>query len=263
MRPPLVDRRTMLRTLAFGFGALALGRAVTACTQAAAPEPPRGSKDDGREDDLVEATDQDEHVPGETPPVVVDEPLKLPQQTWEARVKQLEAEQSRVYGRDTFSRADPGIWKTKENSHEPRPTLVDGGDGGKKTVKVVVEHVMGANKPDAGPAPAPVDAGPARMDAGREGGAVDAAAASDGGASDAATPVADAGGPPPPVHFITTIYARAIVDGVDTVIGLHEFASTDAAPPTIEFTVPPGVTSVVAYEWCTLHGLWKSTPLAV
>jgi hypothetical protein len=34
-----------------------------------------------------------------------------------------------------------------------------------------------------------------------------------------------------------------------------------AARATIE-TLPVGVTSVTA-EWCTLHGFWASTPLAI
>jgi hypothetical protein len=61
---------------------------------------------------------------------------------------------------------------------------------------------------------------------------------------------------------ITTIYLRALVNGVDTVVALWEFASTDAAPPTVRFALPPGVTSVTAYEWCTIHGLWRSSALA-
>jgi desulfoferrodoxin (superoxide reductase-like protein) len=47
------------------------------------------------------------------------------------------------------------------------------------------------------------------------------------------------------------------------VVGLWEFASTDPAPPSVTFTLPAGVSSVVAYEWCTLHGLWKAAPIEV
>ena len=33
--------------------------------------------------------------------------------------------------------------------------------------------------------------------------------------------------------------------------------------PSVKFTLPFGVATVVAYEWCTLHGLWKAAPLGV
>jgi desulfoferrodoxin (superoxide reductase-like protein) len=141
------------------------------------------------------------------------------------------------------------VWTGKENSHEPKPVLVD--EGGKPRVEVKVEHVMGQNKLDAG---APVDAGSI----------VDAATKPDASMVDAG---ADSGikadAAPPMEHYITTIYLRGVVDGVDRVVGLWEFSSSDAAPPTARFTLPAGVKSVVAYEWCTLHGLWRAPALAV
>ena len=242
MSQPRIDRRTLLRTFVLGFGAVTVGRVVTACIESAAPLPPRVEPGTTDENDINSGpTDQDEHVPGRSDPVQVEPAIKLPQQAWEARVSQLESEQARQYGRGVFTRADPGVWKTKENSHEPRPKIVMEGDV--KKVEVVVEHVMGQNKLDSGmPAPA-AEAG------------MDADAKAD---ADAGPPL-----PPPPEHYITTIYVRGMVDGRDTVLGLHEFTSTDAAPPTVRFPIPAGVTAVEANEWCTLHGLWKSTPLAI
>jgi hypothetical protein len=171
-------------------------------------------------------------------------------------VKQLEAEQQRIWGRGPFARGDAGVLTGKENSHEPKASMVS--VNGQQKVQVIVEHVMGANGLDAG---VPVDAGkpPAPppplppKDAGSDGG--------DGGKGDAGITVVDAG--TPETHYITTIYLRGLVNGTDTVVGLWEFASTDPAPPTVQFTIPAGVASVVAYEWCTLHGLWKAPPLAV
>jgi desulfoferrodoxin (superoxide reductase-like protein) len=54
-----------------------------------------------------------------------------------------------------------------------------------------------------------------------------------------------------------------MVNGKDTVIGLWDFAPTDPAPPSVKFTVPDGATKLVAYEWCTLHGLWKTDEIAI
>ena len=99
----------------------------------------------------------------------------------------------------------------------------DGGDFNLKHVTVLVEHTMGAD---------------ALLDAGVADGSADASATM--------------------AHYVTTIYLRAFVEGRDTIIGLWEFSSADAAPPSARFTLPKGVTRVVVYERCTLHGLWKS-----
>jgi hypothetical protein len=247
-----LNRRTLLRGLAGALGVMALGRAVAGCSDGTDnPKPFVANKKDPDPKD-PSPTDADEHVPGKSPPVDAGDAPKIPVQSWEARAKQLEGEQLRVYGRATFARGDAGIFAGKENSHEPKPSLVM--ENGKTRVEVVVEHVMGANKLDAGVSDAGYDA--ASADSGpKDGGPKEGGA--DGGVADAGAPV------PPPEHFITTIYLRAVIDGVDHVVGLWEFASTDAAPPTVRFTLPAGVKSVTAYEWCTLHGLWKSTPLAV
>jgi hypothetical protein len=257
----MLDRRALLHTLVVSIGAMALGRVVGACSDPG-PTPARltggtGSPSAGS----PPPTDQDEHVPGTSPPVDTGADLpKVPNQVWESRVKQLQAEQMRLYGRGEFMRGDAGVMAGKENSHEPKASIVQ--INGQSRVQVTVEHVMGSNGLDAG-APGTPDGG--------DGGAKDAAADADAGIADAgdAGDGGDGGGDggvkveagTPQTHYITTVYLRALVNGVDTVVGLWEFASTDAAPPTVQFTLPLGVSSVTAYEWCTLHGLWKSPAL--
>jgi len=252
----------MLRTLVVTVGALAVGRGIAACTDDV------GTIGHGSPNLDQKPTDGDEHVTGSSPPVNAgDDTPKVPNTAWEARVKEIEADQTRLYARGPFARGDAGVWTGKENSHEPKASVVT--VDGKKKVQVIVEHVMGKNGLDAG---APMDAGKdaadagdaGRADAGRaDGGRADAGDAGDAGRADAgdAGPKVDAG--TPAVHFITTIYLRALVGGKDTVVGVWEFKSTDAAPPTVQFTLPAGVTSVTAFEWCTLHGLWKAEVLAL
>jgi desulfoferrodoxin (superoxide reductase-like protein) len=121
-------------------------------------------------------------------------------------------------------------------------------------VTVLVNHVMGANGIDAGTTY--VDAGTdARADAGRvvDSGVRDATAdaAKEGGTTTTTTTT---------VHYITTIYLKS---SAGVVVGLWEFASSDPAPPTVVFTLPAGVTSVTAHEFCTLHGLWAADALTV
>ena len=242
-----IDRRDVLRALAYGLGAVTLGRIALACTQGTAvPSLGREIEDDDPPEKgkgtPSTPTDQDEHVPGTSPPIDTGEDApKIPVAPWEARVKQLDSEQKRLYKRGAFLRGDEGVMTGKANSHEPKAKLVQ--ENGKTRVEVTVEHVMGAPKPDGG-----VPGYDASAEAGIDGGA---------DASDAAAP------PPPPEHFITTVYLKAEIDGVERVVGLWEFDVTDPAPPTVRFTLPAGVTSVTAYEWCTLHGLWKAPPLAV
>jgi desulfoferrodoxin (superoxide reductase-like protein) len=202
----------------------------------------------------VPPTDDDEFVEGGSTPVETgDQPPEVPNQVWEARVRQLEDDQTRIYGNVfTNNSATNGVMAGKERSHVPSAEIKT--EGTLKRAVVLVNHVMGANGLDAGPYDAAADA-PKEAEAGP----VDAGDAGDATAD--AAPAVDAG--KPPVHYITTIYIRADVGGKDTVVGLWEFQSTDAAPPSVKFTLPGGVTSITAYEWCTLHGLWKSDPIPV
>jgi hypothetical protein len=245
-------------TVAVASAFLGLGRVLSGCTNEPTPNltgTPKGNK----------PTDDDEYVPpNDNKPVEVggDTPPKVPNAAWEARAKQLEDEQARVYG-PVFSKEAPGVFAGKERSHVPNLTLVTEKD--LKKVTAVVLHVMGANGLDAGAydggdAGDAADATPeaeAGLDAARD--------AADGGPLDAGDggDAAKDGGATNPVHYITTIYLRASVAGKDTVVGLWEFPSDAPAPPSVQFTLPEGVTSVVAYEWCTLHGLWKSDAMPV
>lgn len=261
MQKKLIDRRAALQSIVLGLGAVSFARVIAACS---APSPNAnelgssgGADNDGNKGKAPTPTDADEHVPGKSTPVETgsDAP-KVPVQSWESRVKQLEAEQQRQYSRAAFARGDAGIWSGKENSHEPRVSLLK--DGATVRVEVVVEHVMGTNALDAGATAPKPDAAAALPEAGIS-------------SREAGAPLLDAGQPdvyvppatPTQTHYITTIYLRANVDGVDRVVGLWEFSSGDAAPPTVRFTLPAGVKEVVAYEWCTLHGLWKAPALAI
>ena len=253
-------RRELLRATPLAIGVLGLGgigRFLVAC---ASSDNSKLRNDDPAPKGSTPPTDDDEHVPaGDNPPPPAnagDTPPTLPNVPWEARAKQLEDDQARVYG-PVFSMAAPGVMAGKERSHTPKASAEP--PGKYKKVKVLVEHVMGANGLDAGA----VDA--AKPDADAEAGAdadaarPDADAAPDADAGDAAKPDAT----PAPVHYITTVYLRADVNGKNQVVGLWEFQSTDPAPPSVIFTLPEGVTSVVAYEWCTLHGLWKTEPFPI
>lgn len=242
-------RRAVLHALILGLGAAGLGRVMFACKEEDAGNPhpadvlPKGNPD---------KSDADEYVPGESPPIIANtEAPKVPNQAWEARAKQLDSEQARMFRKDAFTKANPDP-PNRSASHVPN-ARVEAADGGLTRVIVVVNHQMGQNKLDAGAMDASADTGP--KDAG-----VDAAHAGDADAGDAG----DAGATLPPIeHYITTIFLRAKVGDVDTVVGLWEFSSTDAAPPTVSFVLPAGVKAVTAYEWCTLHGLWASEPLAI
>lgn len=251
-----LNRRDIVRAfplVLMGSAIGGLGRFLAGCSEEEPGGPIRGGG--GTPYTPVPPTDQDEFVPpnGAPPTNAGDLPPTLPVQTWEARARQLEEEQTRIYG-PVFTRAAPGSMAGKENSHEPQVTKME--EGGYKKVVILVAHVMGKNALDAGA----YDAGV--VDSGMRDAATDAAAdAGDAGPRmDAAAPVE---GGSLPVHYITTMYLRAMVGGKDTVVGLWEFASTDPAPPSVKFTLPPGITEVVAYEWCTLHGLWKASPLAI
>lgn len=203
----------------------------------------------------VPPTDGNEYVPPSSnapPPVDTgDAPPVVPNPVWESRAKQLEDLQAQKFGAVfTSNAATNGVMAGKERSHVPQATVAT--QGNYKRVTVLVQHVMGSNGIDSGAPATDAAADAAKMDAGLDA-AKDATATKDAG--DAGTTPVDSG---LVVHYITTIYIRANLNGKDTVVGLWEFASTDPAPPSAVFTMPEGVTTVNAYEWCTLHGLWKS-----
>lgn len=250
-----LSRREITRAiplLMMGTALGGMGRVLAACTSEAGGSLKGNNTNPTRNN--VPPTDDDEFVPGESTPVDTGEqPPEVPNQVWEARAKQLEDDQARVYGPVfTNNSATNGVMAGKERSHVPSATIET--DGTLKRATVIVQHVMGANGLDAGPYDAAADA-PKEAEAGP----LDAGDAGDARAD--AAPAVDAG--KPPVHYITTIYIRADVGGKDTVVGLWEFKSDDAAPPSVKFTLPAGVTSITAWEWCTLHGLWKSDPVPV
>jgi hypothetical protein len=252
-----LSRREITRAipvLMMGAALGGMGRVLAACTSDSSGSLKSNNTNPTRNN--TPPTDDDEFVPGESTPVDTgDQPPEVPQQVWEARAKQLEDDQARIYGNVfTNNSATNGVMAGKERSHVPSATIVT--EGVLKRATVAVQHVMGTNGLDAGPYDAAADA----ADAARPPDAGDAGDAGMDAAADAA-PAVDAG--KPPVHYITTIYLRAEVGGKDTVVGLWEFQSSDAAPPSVKFTLPMGVTSVTAYEWCTLHGLWKSDPIPV
>ncbi len=245
-RQKRMHRRAALQSLAVGLGALGVGRGLFACNETVDAPPRKTTTTPPR----TTPTDDDEFVPGGGEPVDAEVP-KVPNEAWEKRVKQLESEQARLFRPAVFTEENAGVMDGKQRSHVPIVEIVFK-DGGQRRLRVRVQHVMGANQLDAGTYDA------AAPDAAPEGGdASSLDAASDGDASDA-----DAG-PPPPAHYITTIFIKADVNGVETVIGLYEFVETDPAPPIVDFPLVHGVTSVTAFEWCTLHGLWAAKPLGV
>jgi desulfoferrodoxin (superoxide reductase-like protein) len=251
-----LSRRDITRAIPVLMMGTALGgmsRFLAACTSESGSSL-KNNNNTGPTRNNVPPTDDDEFVEGESTPVDTGEqPPQVPNQVWEARARQLEDDQARIYGNVfTNNSATNGVMAGKERSHVPSAEIKT--EGTLKRATILVSHVMGTNGLDAGPYDAAADVRPDVVEAGADAGDAGDAAAD-------AAPAVDAG--KPPVHYITTIYIRADVGGKDTVVGLWEFQSTDAAPPSVKFTLPPGVTSVTAYEWCTLHGLWKSDPIPV
>ena len=57
-------------------------------------------------------------------------------------------------------------------------------------------------------------------------------------------------------HWITEVY---VVDA-DTgkIITMKSLDPTGVDAATIEFDIPAGTESIIAYEWCNIHGLWES-----
>jgi desulfoferrodoxin (superoxide reductase-like protein) len=251
-----VHRRDVIRAVPlvlFGSAIAGFGRFLLGCAVEDSTMPGR-KVGTGGPGTATPPNDGDEFTPptGEPPIVANETPPTVPSSQWEARARQLEDEQTRLYGA-VFTTQAPGVMDGKQRSHVPQVTNISG--KGLKRVSVLVMHVMGKNGLDAGA----VDASGSAADAADA--ARDAADAGDAARDAEAGAATDAG--KPVVHYITTMYLRAEINGKDTVVGLWELLSTDAAPPTVEFTLPAGVTSVVAYEWCTLHGLWKADHLSV
>ena len=262
-----LGRRSAVQTLLLGTSALAFGRLLDACSDASTSD--RLGAPAGNNNPTPPPNDGDEYVPGKGDPVDTgDTPPVLPNSQWEARARQLEDQQKQQYGSESFTQQAPGIFAGKERSHVPTTTLGKTANGKYTQVIVLVNHVMGANGLDAGAYDASTDASDGgkdggdggKADAGDAGGDAGKADAGDAGKPDAS---AEGGADAGEVHYITTIYLRASVGGKDTVVGLWEFVSTDPAPPSVKFTMPEGVTQVVAYEHCTLHGLWKTDPIAI
>jgi desulfoferrodoxin (superoxide reductase-like protein) len=249
-----IRRRDVIRAVplvVFGSAVAGFGRFLLGCS-AEAPDMRTSGPTKGAPD-VVAPNDDDEYIKGTgEPPVVANEtPPTVPNAQWEARARQLEDDQLRLYGA-VFTQEAPGIMAGKQRSHVPQATVTV--EKGLARVTVLVEHSMGKNLLEGG-APPP-DAAADVLEAG------DAADAARDAAREAeAGPAVDAG--KAPVHYITTIFLRGLVAGKETIVGIWELASDDAAPPTVKFTLPVGVTSVVAYEWCTLHGLWKSAAVPV
>lgn len=65
---------------------------------------------------------------------------------------------------------------------------------------------------------------------------------------------------PGAVHYVTHILVK---DQDGNVVVTESLDPTVEAPAKITFDVPAGVTELIPYEWCNLHGLWKgeSVPL--
>ncbi|KAG8467789.1 hypothetical protein KFE25_006841 [Diacronema lutheri] len=60
-------------------------------------------------------------------------------------------------------------------------------------------------------------------------------------------------------HFIEYIWAKNSEDG--SMLGACKLSPSDQ--PILHVDVPDGVKSVVAFEMCNQHGLWKSDPTPV
>mmetsp|Transcript_7355 Transcript_7355/g.13369 ORF Transcript_7355/g.13369 Transcript_7355/m.13369 type:complete len:348 (+) Transcript_7355:147-1190(+) len=65
---------------------------------------------------------------------------------------------------------------------------------------------------------------------------------------------------PETVHFITHIMVK---DQDDNVVALEALDPTVAAPATMTFSVPGGVTTLTPFEWCNKHGLYKGATVTI
>jgi desulfoferrodoxin (superoxide reductase-like protein) len=222
-----VVRRGVLLGVLGAVGGLTIGRVLTACSSATEPLQPQARPADGNAKQPT-PTDDDEYVPGAAPEQPKPENAVIGKPEWEARASELEA-------KGVFTKTAPGIWAGKERSHVPSITAQEDG-----VAVILVEHVMtpGDVRADGGDASTADAARDAGSDASKEAGTVF----------------------PAPEHFVSTIWAR---DQDGRVVFLKRFAPTDPAPPFVAFRIPPGTTSLRAFEHCNLHGAWSSDPLVV
>ena len=61
-------------------------------------------------------------------------------------------------------------------------------------------------------------------------------------------------------HWVTHIY---VVNQDNKVIAMESLDPTFVDVAAMEFDIPPGVTSVKAYEFCNIHGLWEGPSVKV
>lgn len=62
------------------------------------------------------------------------------------------------------------------------------------------------------------------------------------------------------VHFVTHIY---VMDQDENMVFMETLDPVQGAPAVSAFEIPTGATSLTAYEWCNLHGLWVGPTVAV
>lgn len=65
---------------------------------------------------------------------------------------------------------------------------------------------------------------------------------------------------PTEVHFITHMY---VVDQDANIIAMKTMDPALGGPATMTFEIPAHTSTVTAYEWCNLHGLWVGPTVAV
>merc|ERR1712187_9396 len=68
------------------------------------------------------------------------------------------------------------------------------------------------------------------------------------------------GSDPTSVHFITHIY---VVDQSGNIVAMQNLDPTGMDIASISFTIPRYTTSLTAYEFCNLHGLWQGPTVVV
>eukprot|EP00978_Attheya_sp_CCMP212_P016614 scaffold43696_cov48-Attheya_sp.AAC.3 len=62
------------------------------------------------------------------------------------------------------------------------------------------------------------------------------------------------------IHYIAHIY---VFDQNDEIIANRNMSPFNPSPATFTFSIPPGTTSITAYQFCNRHGLWKGDKTAV
>merc|ERR1719189_923504 len=68
------------------------------------------------------------------------------------------------------------------------------------------------------------------------------------------------GDDPNSVHFITHIY---VLDQGGNIVAMRNLDPNGVDVASISFTIPSTATSLTAYEFCNLHGLWQGPTTAV